>query len=546
MASVKFLRQELEKYLKLTDEVKEKISLFGIPIESLTEKEIELEILPNRPDLLSLQGFLRAIKSYTGKEKDIKKYKTSKPEKDYKIIVESGVTNIRPYTACAIVTGLSLDSERISSIIDLQEKLHVTLGRKRKKVALGIYPLDKIALPITYTAFLPEKIKFIPLDYKEEMSADEILQKHPAGKEYAYLLENYDRYPIFIDSKKKILSMPPIINSNETGRVTEQTRSIFIECSGYDLRILKKTLNIIATTLADMGGKIYQMELNYEKNKEITPDLKPEKMKLSLENSNSLLGLNLKEKDLENLLSKMGYKYKKGKVEVPAWRVDILHEVDIIEDIAIAYGYNNLIPEIPAVSTVAEESKESRIRRKLSEILIGLGFIETSSYHLIKTGEKDRLRINNLIELENSKTEYKYLRPNLLIPALRTMAENKDVDYPQKLFEIGKVFTMERTFTESGVNEKENLIIYISPSNFTELKQILDYLTKILDIQYTIKELSHPNLIEGRAASIIINNKNIGYFGDIHPKTLQDWNIKMPVAVLEISLEEIYKILLER
>ncbi len=540
MANVKFERQELEKHIKLTDEIVEKIQLFGIPIESLTENEIEIEILPNRPDLLSLHGFVRAIKAYLGKEKGLKKYKIKKPEKNFKVYIEPDVKDIRPYTACAIATNLSLDNEKIKSLIDLQEKLHATIGRKRKKVAIGIYPLDKINLPITYTALHPEKIKFIPLEAEKEMSANEILQKHPTGKEYAHLLQNFNKYPVFIDAKKQILSMPPIINSKDTGRVTEQTKSVFIECSGTDFQILKKTLNIITTTLADMGAQLYQMELQYNKNKELTPDFTSEKIKLSLENTNKLLGLNLKEKEIENLLSRMGYDYKKGKLEIPPWRSDILHEVDIIEDIAIAYGYNNLTPEIPNVSTIAEESKESRIRRKITEILIGLGFIETSSYHLVKIEERNKTKINNLIGLENSKTEYKYLRSNLLIPVLRVLTENKDADYPQRLFEIGKVFTNERTSSEVGLNERDNLVIYISPSNFTEIKQMLDHLTKSLNIQYSLKESLHANLIEGRSASII-NSKLIGYMGDLHPKILQDWNIKMPVSVLEISLDEIYR-----
>ncbi len=544
MAVIKLPRHEIEKHIKLSEENIEKISLLGIPIESITENEIEIDVLPNRPDLLSMHGFLRAVRAFTGKEKGLKKYKINKPEKDYKVLIESDVKDIRPYTACAIATNLSLDKEKIKSLIDLQEKLHTTIGRKRKKVAIGIYPLEKISLPITYTALPPEKIKFIPLESNKEMDGAQILQRHPAGKEYSHLLQNFSKYPVFIDAKKQILSMPPIINSNETGRITEQTKSIFIECSGSDFNILKKTLNIIITTLADMGAKIHAMELHYGKTKEATPDFKPEKIKISLSNTNKLLGLNLKESDLQKLLPKMGYDYKKGKVEIPPWRTDILHEVDIIEDIAIAYGYDNFTPEIPNISTIAEESKESRIKRKIAEILVGVGLIETSSYHLIKQEEKDKIKIDSLIELENSKTEYKFLRPNLMIPALRMLAENKDADYPQKIFEIGKVFSIdEKGMTETGIKETENLIVSISPSNFTEIKQILDYLAKLLNITCELKESAHLHLIDGRSAKILINNISIGHIGEVHPKTLQDCNIRMPVAVLEISLEEIFDLL---
>lgn len=543
MATIKLPKSEVEKHIKLTEENIEKIMLLGIPI-SLKDGEVEIEITPNRPDLLSLQGFLRAANSYL-KEPGLKKYRVHSPDKDFKVKIDSSVSEIRPYTACAIVKKLKFDDEKIKTIIDLQEKLHATAGRNRKKAAIGIYPLEKITLPITYEAKKPGEIKFRPLESEKEMTGADILKQHPAGKEYAHLLENYHSFPVFIDSKSKILSMPPIINSHETGRITEQTADVFIECSGFDLNILQKILNIVVTTLADMGGEIYAMELDYGKsNKIITPDLKPEKMKLSLDNANKLLGLSLKEKELEKLLPKMGYEYEKGKVSVPAWRTDILHEVDIIEDVAIAYGYDNLVPEIPEVATIGEESKESKIKSKISEILVGLGLIETSSYHLIKQDEAEKAKLseNEKVELENSKTDYKLLRPSLLIPALRIFAENKDNEYPQKIFEIGAVFEKDAKNTaETGIKESQNLLVASSPGNFTELKQILDYLAKMLDIKYEIKESKKSDLIEGRTGAITINNKSVGYLGEVHPEALKAWNIKMPLAFFELSLEEIFK-----
>jgi phenylalanyl-tRNA synthetase beta chain len=543
MAIVKFPRKEFEKIVKLTPLTIEKISQFGTPLESLTNDEIEIEIFPNRPDLLSMQGYLRSFNAFLGKETGLKTYKLKKPEKNYKVTISPSVKSVRPYTVCAIVKNLSFNDEKIKEIIDLQEKLHTTLGRNRKKVAIGIYPLEKIKLPIKYMALPPNEIKFIPLESGKEMTGYQILQKYPAGKEFANILEGKEKFPVFIDANKKVLSMPPIINSHETGKVTTSTKDIFIECSGFDLQALNKALNIIITTLADLSPSvsIHQMQLIHKK-KSLSPNLSTEKLSISLENANRLLGLNLKESDLERLLPKMGYNYEKGKVEIPAWRSDILHEVDIIEDIAIAYGFQNFIPEIPNISTTASESIESKIKSKLSELLIGLGLIEISTYHLIKQGEAILAKIPNLIELEDSKTDYKYLRPNLLIPTLRILTENKDNEYPQKTFEIGTIFEKSPS-TETTIKETQNLIIASSPTNFTEIKQILDYLTKILDIKYTLRESTHPNLIEGRTAEIQINNKLIGYIGELHPKTLHTWNIPLPVAVLEITLEEIFNIL---
>ena len=548
MATIKIPKKEVEKHIKLSEENLSKIMLMGIPI-SVQGEEVEIEVTPNRPDLLSLQGFLRAITSYF-KNPGLKKYHVHKPDKDFKVKIDSSVSAVRPYTACAIVKKLKFDDEKIKTLIDMQEKLHSTIGRNRKKAAIGIYPLEKITLPITYEAKKPSEIKFRPLESEKEMTGSEILKQHPTGKEYAKLLESYSTYPIFKDAKGNILSMPPVINSHETGKITEQTTDVFIECSGSDLETLKKILNIIVTTMADMGGQVYAMELDYGKNcKLTTPDLKPEKMRVSLDNANKLLGLNLKEKDLKKLLPKMGYEYEKGKVSVPAWRTDILHEVDIIEDIAIAYGYDNLIPEIPEVATIGEESIESKIKGKIAEILIGLGLIETSTYHLIKQEEAAKLE-DNKIEVADSKTEYKILRPSLLIPAFRIFAENKDNEYPQKIFEIGTVFAKSKEIeaskklgslgTETGIKETQNLLIASSPGNFTELKEMLDYLTRMLGTSYTLKEATKEGFIEGRTGAILMNNKQIGVIGEIHPETLRTWNIKLPIAVLELSLEEIF------
>src|SRR3989344_2894213 len=165
MATIKFNKKLFEKEIgKLDEEMQERIIMFGTHLEGISEDELELEITPNRPDLLSYQGFKRSFLAFLGKKTGLKEYKLKKPEKDYKVIIDSSVKNIRPYTACAIVRNLKLDNDKIKELIDIQEKLHTTLGRKRKKLAIGVYPLEKIKLPIKFEAKKPEDIKFIPLE----------------------------------------------------------------------------------------------------------------------------------------------------------------------------------------------------------------------------------------------------------------------------------------------------------------------------------------------------------------------------------------------
>src|SRR3989344_2405606 len=201
MANIKIPRKIFEKEIgKLDEKMQNKIVMFGTTLESFDDKNIELELFPNRPDMLSYQGFKRGFLGFLGKKTGLKKYKINHPEKNYQVVVDSSVESIRPYTSCAIVKGLKFDDDKIKEMIDIQEKIHSTLGRKRRKIAIGIYPLEKIKLPITLKALEPDKIKFIPLESDREMSGLQILQRHPAGKEYAHLLAGKTKFPIFIDS----------------------------------------------------------------------------------------------------------------------------------------------------------------------------------------------------------------------------------------------------------------------------------------------------------------------------------------------------------
>jgi len=462
MAILTINKKIFEKEIgKLDEKMQEKISMFGTPLEDFNENEIEIEIFPNRPDLLSYQGYKRSFLAFLGKKTGIKKYEIKKPGKNYKVIIDSSVKDVRPYTACAIIKDLKLDDEKIKDMINLQEKLHATVGRKRKKLAIGIYPLEKIKLPIKYKAIEPDKIKFVPLESDKEMSGLEILQKHPAGKEYAHLLAGKSKFPIFEDANKKILSLPPIINSQLTGKVTKNTKDVFVECSGFDLPTLNKCLNIVLTTLADFDKnvKIYQMNLKYPRThgkNQTTPNLKTEQIKISLENTEKLLGIKLKEKQIKTFLERMGHEYNKSSVLVPSWRMDILHEVDLIEDVAIAYGYENFIPEIPKISTIGQENQKETIKRKISEILSGLGILEVSNYHLtIKKDQSKKMGLNEkqskkLISVLDSKTDYTILRENLSHYLLKNLSENVDAEYPQRIFELGKVFDINNQSSGGG------------------------------------------------------------------------------------------------
>jgi len=527
------------------EQLKERISFLGTDLEKIEGEEIIVEIFPNRPDMLSEQGFARAFSSFIGKRLGLKKYNAKKS--DYKVKIDKSLNGIRPYTACAVVKGIKFDDEKIKEVIQIQEKLHITYGRNRRKVALGIYPFEKIKLPIRFEARKPDEIRFQPLDSPELMTASQILTKNPKGKEYAPLLEGKQLYPVFVDSNNEILSMPPIINSEKTGKITPKTKDVFIECSGFDFKVLSKCLNIVVTALADMGGQIFEMELDYQKKKIKTPELIPEEMKLDTAYVNKVLGLDLDNNEVKRYLARMGYDYNAGKVLIPVYRADVLHPIDLVEDIAIAYGYEKFKEEIPKVATIGEENRFEVFKRKVAETLVGLGFMETNTYNLTNKENLTTLMGVDLegIALENAKNaDYNILRSWMIPSLLQVMKVNKHHEFPQKIFEIGTIFK-KNPEEETSVKEMQRLAVMISNTraDYTEIRQVLDTLFRAFNIEYSINETEHNSFIPGRVARIGVKGKGVAFIGEIHPTIIEKLALEMPVAAFEINLTDLYSII---
>lgn len=520
----------------------DRIAMLGTDLESITDTEITVEVFPNRPDMLSEEGLARGLRSFLGIETGFKKYKA---ERSGFSAINSNPLPEWPYVVAAIVKGLKFDDGKIKQVIQLQEKLGVTLLRRRKKGAIGIYPLDKIKMPVIFTSDAPERIRYRPLEYPEVISGKEILEKHPTGREYAHICRGWKKLPYFKDASGTVMSMPPIVNSHDVGKITEKTKEVFIEATGTDLNTIKIALNIFVTALADMGGKIYSMKIIQRKEKFDTPDLSPRKMKLDIGYVNRLLGLSLKQADLKNLLARMGFGFEKGAALIPAYRADILHPIDLVEDIAIAYGYEEFKAEIPAVATIGEESVVAVLKRKIAEVLSGSGFLECNTYHL--SNEKDLIermgaKKSGLVKISNSvNIDYDTMRNAPLPIMMKVLSENKHNEYPQKLFETGVIFS-EDAKAENGILEK-NALAAVSAhvnSDFSEIKAVLDALFRAFDIKYEVKEKENSPYISGRCGEVVVSGKVVGFIGEIHPQVLNNWEIEMPVSAFEIDIDAIF------
>ncbi len=536
----------------------------GMDIDECEGDNLKIDITAERPDLLSAQGLARAIRAYLGLGNP--EYTAKKPLKDYKVIIDKSVSCVRPYTACAIVKNLKLNEEKIEEIIWVQEKLHATYGRDRKKAAIGIYPMEHIKLPIYFKADDPKNIKFQPLESDREMNGLQILSQHETGKKYAHLLEGMKKFPYFIDDKGDILSMPPIINSNKTGRVNSQTKDIFIECSGHDFNALSHTLNMIVCMLKDMGGEIYEMELQYdhgEKGKIKTPLLQSEKRKISVDYINKIIGSDFNAKQCADCLKKMMHdvtKVGKDTIEfsVPSIRTDIWHDIDIVDDILRGYGVNNLTPIEPVVATTGGTTFDNILKKQLIELMIGLGFQEIFTLGLTSTEEqhqKMRLEEDEVDESKFIKLGYSaeqninMVREWLLPEALKALVNNRNRKFPQKIFEINYVV---RGHQPSDVLCENRLamscLIADDPADFTHIKQVIVYLLECLGFSekdYEFVKTDYRFFITGRSAEIRIKGKYLGFIGELCPYVLENFELGMPVSGFDIDLDALIEILKE-
>jgi len=534
MPTITLDKKDLLKQIgkKLSDEkLKDRISMLGTDLEQVTKKDITVEIFPNRPDMLSSEGFARALSSFIGSKKGLRNYKINKS--NYKAKVDKKVGKVRPFAVAAVVKGISFDDVSIESLMQLQEKLHATHGRNRKKVSIGVYDLDKIKFPLIYTT-KENSFRFTPLEMNKELTLKQILNIHPKGRDYKHLLEDFKEYPIWIDARGQVLSMPPIINSKET-KVNKKTKNVFVDVTGLDKRTVEQALNIVVTSLGDRGGKIYSVKVGNE----TYPNLKSNKIKLNINYLNKVLGLKLKDKDVKSLLFRMGLEYKKPFVYVPAYRIDIISEIDLVEDIAIAYGYENFEPEIPNVATVGEENSFEKFKDKIANILVGFGLIENNTYNLSSKEIQNKMMNSNisLVELENAlSSEYNVLRAWMIPSLLEVLSKNKHYELPQKLFEIGTVFTPKEV-------SRLGVVLTDSRVDYTVIRQLLDALLSSLGLKYKVDEVKHDSFIAGRVARLSVKGKKVAYLGEIHPSVLDNFGLENPVVAFELNLSDLYSVL---
>lgn len=539
------------KLPKETDELNEILSYVKGETTLFDGQEVHIEIKDsNRPDFWHVEGLARALRGFLGFEKGLKKYSVT-GDSGVKVHVDPRLKNIRPYIACAVIKDAKLNDTIIRQAMHLQDKLDQTYGRRRQRASIGLYNFNLITPPLHYGIAKPSEASFVPLGLEEKMSLKEILEKHPKGIEYGDIVRKHAVWPILSDSERKILSFPPVINSDDLGKITENVHEVLIEVTGTVYATVLNTLTTVVVSLADRGGRIYSATSLYPYAKLtniVTPQLKTQTMQLDVKFVEQVLGFDLKPKEIADLLQKARFgvgkfSEKSVTVEIPCYRMDIMHPIDIAEDIAIAYGYNNIKPRWPQLPTIGSMSSQKHFNYLIREIMIGLGFQEILTFTMSNPEtlfNKMNLKAQKVVEISNPKMLTLTCLRNWLMPSLMEfLSHNTHVEYPQKVFETGYV----TTFDKEEENRTKNIqrlacAIIHANANFTEIKAILDALFSNLAIKYGIRESKHESFIEGRIGKILVKNEEIGVIGEIHPKVLEAWKLENSVSAFEIDLEE--------
>ena len=499
--------------------------------------DMSVEFFPDRPDLYSVEGLARALRAFLGIEEGMAEYDTE--DTDIVMKVEKNVKDVRPYILCAAVFDLKMTDDLLRSLIELQEKLHITIGRKRSKVAIGVHDLNKVVPPFVYKAVAPKEISFVPLAKTEKWDLDEILKKHEKGVDYAHLLEGKKKYPIILDANNDVLSFPPIINGTLTA-VTADTTDLFIDVTGTDVKAVKAALDILVTAMAERGGSIGTVHMEGAVNIE-SPDLTPSEWRIDVNECEKFLGKAIGAEGIVKALRKMGLDAIKdgGGVFVlaPSTRSDIMHPVDIYEDVAIGLGFENFGSAHMLSQTNGKKSDITLVSDRLRDVMIGLGYTEVTTLTL--SSEKDEFEIPGLPEkdaviLKNPITEdHTCLRSSLLPSVMRIIRKNKHRDLPQRIFEIGD------SVADAKKERRLCAVATHSKTSFTEIKSIAESVLRETGRPYTIRPCGYGTFIDGRGAEIVMNGKTAGYFGEMAPQVIVGFDVSHPVIFFELNVSEI-------
>ena len=538
-----------------------KAELDEAPLEDApkSERTIKIELNDtNRPDLWSTAGLARLLRMHLGGTSHKEQYQAflstqtaAKDSDNRRVIVDPALEHIRPFMTAFVISGKPIDEPMLKDIIQTQEKLCWNFGRKRRSVSMGVYRSDLIKWPINYRAVDPETTSFIPLGCDTEMTCAHIITEHPKGKDYGWILKGMKKVPFLSDADGEVLSMAPIINSARIGAVQTGDANLLVELTGTDMPSLLLATNIVACDFSDAGYTILPVSIEhpYETGfgKTITtPFYFQESTNTTVHAVNKLLGTALSLHDITEALERMDNTIIANgdylTLMPPAYRNDFLHEVDIIEDVMMGKTVEFFEPETPQEFTIGRLSPVTMLSRKIKSLMVGFGYQEMIFNYL--GSKKDYIERMNVdgsatIEIANPMSEnYQFVRPSIIPSLLSAEMVSGNAVYPHRTFETGKIaYLAPEENTGTRTRQSLGFLTASQDANFNEAASHIAGLLYYLGLSYQVKETHDPRFIEGRQAGILLEDRQIGIFGELHPQVLENWSITVPAFAGELDIE---------
>jgi len=557
------------------DDLRADLFDLGLEFEGWTEDdEMQLEFAPDRLDRLSVEGIARSLRYHYGDDRGV--YVPSTNDAEWTIEVDPSVPEGRPYVTGAVVRGLDMGEDELQSLIQVQEKLHATMGRGRAKGAIGVH--DLVALKgapgtggektIRYVGVEPDGDTFVPLDSDEEMTPADVLTDHPIGDTYGPLVEEFDRYPAIYDSIG-LFSFPPVINGRRT-EVSTESRDLFVEMTGTDQWTIDHMLNIVCYALEARGARVERVDVAYDDDATgyagrtlDRPDLSVDRKTVTHDRIESIIGVDLSPEEVVDCAERAGLDAEQTddgrayEVEIPPYRVDVLHPLDVIDDIGRAYGFNDLEPRYPDVSTVGGRHERSRLEDAARDALVGLGFEDLLNFHMINAEENfERMRLpdpredgGNVLGATEPVTirepyseAYTMLRTWALPSLMMVLERNTHRAYPQDIAEIGLAAGLDGS-ENTGVAERRTVaaVLARADASYEDAKARLQALAGAFGKPLETPRAEHPSFIAGRAAEVVLDGESAGVIGEIHPEVLVEHDLELPVAAFEFRLDALAK-----
>ncbi|TDH65792.1 uncharacterized protein CCR75_009280 [Bremia lactucae] len=546
----------------------------------------KIDVPANRYDLLCIEGIARALRIFQEKERPPVYTLTPRPEGALLITVKRSTKLVRPYIVSAVLREVQFTQERYDSFIDLQDKLHQNICRRRTLVAIGTHDLDTLSGPFTYNALPPNEIEFIPLSQDKAYEAKELLDFYRTNPEvkhikpYTDIIYDSPVYPVITDKNGVVLSLPPIING-EHSKISLHTKNVFIECTATDITKAKIVLNTMLAMFSEYCAQPFTIEpvqISYEdeaaNENELTPDLSKRLVEVPTKDIYSMLfgkghSINLDVERICKLCDKMQLDAKpvgNGTTilaEVPITRSDILHPVDVIEDVGIAYGFNNIPLTIPQTQTIGMAQPLNKLGDLLRDEISRAGFIELLTHGLCS--HKENFEYLNrkddghsAVVLSNPATiEFEVVRTSMLPGVLKTIQNNKAMSIKEglKLFEVSDVVVIDNSSDIGAKNVRRICAAYTGPTDgFEIIHGLVDRIMQLLGIPskleipagakefYTVDPAEELTYFPGRCAYLTLQKENVkplrlGTFGVLNPEVLKNFDLHNPTSVLEMDLE---------